>query len=469
MQKKPFIGVVPNRRVETENDRREVSYYINDTYINMVEAAGGAAYILPFTFDGWELLDGLVISGGHDVTPETGRYTPGEGADPIPDWYMARDDFERTALMEAEKRDLPVLGICRGCQIINSVYGGSLEWDIPSAGFSENHRIKPFTKEGCHPVLPEAGSLVEKLLNGRTTVCSSHHQMVKVPGEGFRITMYSPEGVTECIEHVSGRMLGLQTHPERMEWNEPFDWLIGLARKKMKDVKPSRPLIGISPNKKLENDDPAEVVYRLNETNILPVEREGGIAVIMPLTFDDHIRLDGVLLTGGVDVQPDVGGYTPGETDKPLPAYHRQRDESELLALRRADEYGLPVFGICRGEQVINCYYGGDLVWDIPAAGYENSHELRPVNEVNLHGVKAVQGSIMEQVLNGRTTVNSGHHQMVKTPGKGLRITSYAAENVVESIEHENGRVLGIQAHPERMDWDEPFGWLVKKALELRK
>ncbi|MBQ3201615.1 MAG: gamma-glutamyl-gamma-aminobutyrate hydrolase family protein [Clostridia bacterium] len=466
--KKPFIGIVPNRLVE-EKERTEVNYWLNDTYVDMVEAAGGAAYILPYSFKNWELLDGLLLAGGHDVMPETGGYTPGDSDRVIHPWYKGRDDFERTALEEAEQRSLPVLGICRGCQIMNSVYGGILEWDIPAAGFAENHVISPFTKEGCHPILPEKNTLVEKLLNGRTTVCSSHHQMVKVPGRGFRITMRSPEGVNECIEHESGRMLGLQTHPERMEWNEPFDWLIALAKEKMQEVRTEKPLIGLLPNIKMEDDDPSEITYRLNETYITPVEEEGGIAVILPLSFDDYERLDGVIITGGPDVMPDVGRYTPGPDATPLPEYYRRRDDGEAHALKEAERLDLPVLGICRGEQMMNSYYGGVLEWDIPAAGYKESHELRPVKKENCHPITAEKGSLIEKLLNGRTTVDSGHHQMVKVPGKGFRITAYAPENVVECIEHESGRMLGIQAHPERMEWNEPFNWLNEKALELRK
>ena len=117
----------------------------------------------------------------------------------------------------------------------------------------------------------------------------------------------------------------------------------------------------------------------------------------------------------------------------------------------------------------MNSYYGGVLEWDIPAAGYKESHELRPVKKENCHPITAEKGSLIEKLLNGRTTVDSGHHQMVKVPGKGFRITAYAPENVVECIEHESGRMLGIQAHPERMEWNEPFNWLNEKALELRK
>jgi len=227
MTRPPLIGLTTNKVPYSAEDQ-DVVYFLNITYVESIVQAGGVPLLLPYEFDAWDVLDGALICGGHDLMPSLGGYEAEPGA--FAEFRAARDTAELALLRECFARGLPVLGVCRGCQLINCAFGGTLVPDIPAAGFAENHRIQPFTKEGTHPVAATPGSLTERLLNGRTGVCSSHHQAVRTPGKGFSVTARSPEGVIEAIEHESGRILGLQTHPERMEWPEPFEWLIGLAK-----------------------------------------------------------------------------------------------------------------------------------------------------------------------------------------------------------------------------------------------
>ncbi|MCI6965524.1 gamma-glutamyl-gamma-aminobutyrate hydrolase family protein [bacterium] len=227
MENRPLIGITMYYGPKQEGS--EGNYYsLKETYTNMVSRAGGIPLLLPYTFDAWDILDGVLLCGGGDVGPDVAKNgnDPGEHHGVTP----ARDAFELALLREAEARKLPVFGICRGCQLINCAHGGSLVRDLHSAGVQEEHVIEPFGIGGQHPVKAEPGSLMEKLLAGSTSVCSSHHQAVKELGEGFRVTARSPEGVVEAIEHENGRMIGIQSHPEQVEWLEPFLWLTELAK-----------------------------------------------------------------------------------------------------------------------------------------------------------------------------------------------------------------------------------------------
>lgn len=226
MEKRALIGITVYKNEAGREP--EHSYYLNEAYSSMVSRAGGLPVLLPYTFDGWDLLDGVLIAGGPDLTEEV-AHDAGEPGELSPGVLAARDAFELALFREADARGLPVLGICRGCQLVNCARGGSLVRDLAAAGISEEHRIEPLSIEGLHPVRAEAGSLVERLLAGRTGVCSCHHQAVKTLGQGFRATAWSPAGVIEAIEHENGRILGIQAHPERMDWPEPFRWLVGLA------------------------------------------------------------------------------------------------------------------------------------------------------------------------------------------------------------------------------------------------
>lgn len=226
---KPLIGITLCKR-DGETAPRN-SYYLHRYYPCMVGKAGGIPVLLPFNFDGWDLLDGVIFAGGGDVGEVLGK-NAGDPGESKPEDADERDPFELTLFHEADKRGLPILGICRGCQFINCALGGSLVRDIPAAGFKEEHRIEPLSAAGMHPIIPEAGSLTERLLNGRDAVCSHHHQAVKELGAHLHITARSPEGIVEAIEHENKRILGLQCHPESMEWLEPFQWLVTLAQQR---------------------------------------------------------------------------------------------------------------------------------------------------------------------------------------------------------------------------------------------
>lgn len=227
MEKRPLIGLTTYKR-DPADPNIPNQYHQNDSYANILHGVGATAVYLPYDFDDWDILDGVLFCGGGDIMPNRGAYDEEDGGE-AQNLCDARDEFETRLFHAANAREMPILGICRGCQLINYIYGGKIVKDMASFGYEENHRCSPFGVT-LHTVIPVEGSLVEKLLGGPREAASFHHQCVKTPGRGLKVTATSPEGVIEAIEHENGRILGLQFHPERLGWTEPFEWFVNLAR-----------------------------------------------------------------------------------------------------------------------------------------------------------------------------------------------------------------------------------------------
>ena len=155
------------------------------------------------------------------------------------------------------------------------------------------------------------------------------------------------------------------------------------------------------------------------------------------------LRADGLFLSGGMDVSPRCYGEellsACGETDE-------KRDQLEKHLLRAFIDQKKPILGICRGCQMINVFFGGTLFQDISSqTGF-----LHPYDSI--HTVTAVQGSLIHGLFGENFTVNSLHHQAVKTLGNGLIATAYADNGpFVEAYVHESLPIFCTQWHPERM------------------
>jgi putative glutamine amidotransferase len=210
------------------------------TYATAVQAAGAIAVILPpdptATADPDLLLDhldALLLAGGSDVDPAT------YGAEPDPETAgqrADRDRFELALLRRAIERDMPVLGICRGMQVLNVACGGTIDQHVPEAlGGSEIHREVTGTFSD-HDVEVEPGTLAERALGGaRASVKSHHHQGVGRLGEGLAVSGRSPsDGLVEAIELPdSGYALGVLWHPEEDPRSGVIASLVEEARRRM--------------------------------------------------------------------------------------------------------------------------------------------------------------------------------------------------------------------------------------------
>ena len=189
----------------------------------------------------------------------------------------------------------------------------------------------------------------------------------------------------------------------------------------------------------------------------------GGIPIHLPLDVDPSElvdRLDGVLLSGGCDIEPSrYGQEVNGAVDT-----NAQRDEFEWALLDGAMALDLPTIGICRGLQVVNVHAGGSLVQDVP----EHAVLDQPVDTL-AHDVVFELGTKIGELYGERRSVNSLHHQAVDQLGEGLVIAGRTADGGVEAIESISKPILAVQWHPEMLPTrkgDPLFSWLIDKATE---
>lgn len=220
MAKRPLIGIT--MRLEHHTRR----FYLGRDYCEAVYAAGGSPIHIPLTTDREQIddivsrIDGVLLPGC-DSDPDPALY----GDDPHPNLGTVipeKDATDLAVIEEAEERNLPVLGICFGMQILNVARGGSLIQDIPSQVKNAiNHQQGIPRERNSHRIRIESGSLIGELANSKTNVVvnSHHHQAVKAVGEGLRATSWTSDGVIESIEDLSPerKVFGVQWHPE-LSW-----------------------------------------------------------------------------------------------------------------------------------------------------------------------------------------------------------------------------------------------------------
>lgn len=231
----------------------------------------------------------------------------------------------------------------------------------------------------------------------------------------------------------------------------------------------SKPLIGITGRRKrgdqmlgfLEHfaDFPIDLYYADYGRGILEA---GGLPVHIPLDVDpiDLVScLNGVLLTGGADVDPRRYGQE-SSTDMFPP--ESIRDEQESAVLDAAYVHQIPVAGICRGLQLINVHSGGTLHQDVPShAGFSE-----PVT-TEWHKVTFEADTVLGEIYGRDRAVNSLHHQTVDRVGEDLHVSARSDDGSIEGLEHSELPVVAVQWHPEMLATrteDPLFAWLVSKA-----
>ena len=215
------------------------------------------------------------------------------------------------------------------------------------------------------------------------------------------------------------------------------------------------PLIGVTTS--ITVDKTPERAY-VNSAYLSAVQQVGGVPVVLPpqLSAASLARiargLDGVLLTGGGDIDPAVFGEAPHPTVYEVAP---SRDTLETTVVGIALERGLPILAICRGIQLLNVALGGTLFQDVGTdPGTELRHGQQEPRDQPTHKVRVAAGSLLAETLGAdELEVNSMHHQSVKAPGKGLTAVAWAPDEIIEGIELDDRSrfVVGVQWHPEEL------------------
>lgn len=198
-------------------------------YPQAVAAAGGMPVHLVREANPAELvgrLDALIVSGGHDVDPRVYGREPTETTTRLD---PGRDAFELGLIEAALQVGIPVLGVCRGAQLLNVARGGTLVDELVNVQEIEHTRIVYPPETRVHPVSCEPGSVLHGLYGDTVDVNSFHHQSIDAVGRDVSITAVAGDGTVEAIE-IGDSAVGVQWHPEMLTEPDPlFDWLVAAA------------------------------------------------------------------------------------------------------------------------------------------------------------------------------------------------------------------------------------------------
>ncbi len=201
----------------------------------------------------------------------------------------------------------------------------------------------------------------------------------------------------------------------------------------------------------------------------------GGVAILLPVqptgSLDSVLSLvDGLLLTGGGDVEPQRYGAEPAPESAGIDP---DRDGVEAFLVVEAQRRGIPVLAVCRGIQILNVARGGSLVQHLPSVTPEPHLVLERRTEA-VHTIRIDPESRLSRIVGrDRVETNSLHHQAVDRLGRQLSPVAWAEDGTVEAVEDRQSQIVGVQWHPEQMP-DRPeqmrlFAWLVERALEHRR
>lgn len=212
----------------------------------------------------------------------------------------------------------------------------------------------------------------------------------------------------------------------------------------------NKPLIFVTPSREPDPVNGNIDQIRVHKNYADSIYQAGGVPLIPAFSGEELRSLvdasDGLLLTGGRDVAPRrYGEQTSPECGK----LDLWRDELEWALIDAFIQQKKPIFGICRGLQMINTFFGGTLYQDLATASF-------PEHRNSVHAVQVVKDSLLDQLYGRSFTVNSFHHQAVQKIGKGLSVIA-DSDGVVEGIKHQTLPIFAVQWHPERMTGKDRF------------
>jgi len=227
---KPVVGITSYAEEVTWGAWVEEAALVPLSYVRAIERAGGRPLVIPPSEGGIEetlsVLDGILFSGGSDLDPalyDAEAHPETQGV------HEARDRAEMALLTAALERDMPVLAVCRGSQVLNVARGGDLVQHLPEVLGHEEHKHTP-GEYSDHDVTLEPGTRVGGLLGDRAPVKSHHHQGFGQIGEGLREVGHAEDGTVEALEDPSKRFaVGVLWHPEEGEDMALFEALVEQA------------------------------------------------------------------------------------------------------------------------------------------------------------------------------------------------------------------------------------------------
>ncbi|NOZ72878.1 MAG: gamma-glutamyl-gamma-aminobutyrate hydrolase family protein [Chloroflexi bacterium] len=233
-----------------------------------------------------------------------------------------------------------------------------------------------------------------------------------------------------------------------------------------------RPVIGIPTQ--LFQLEPNKVIQGLRTTYAHALKLAGGIPLQIPLELDEESyhsiceRLDGLFLGGGPDIDPHFYGETP---HKRLGIVDAERDRVEILLARWAVAANKPIFGVCRGHQVMNVAMGGTMYQDVETMMVgADRHDFRGngyARDFLSHSVQLQADSHVGRITGTQIAVNSLHHQAIRTIGQRVRVVGKSPGGVIEAIEIEGHPfAMGVQWHPEELVADPIMLNLFRRFVE---
>jgi putative glutamine amidotransferase len=228
---KPVVGITTYLTRATFGSWEEDTALVPADYVRAIERAGGRALLVPPSEDAIEetldALDGVIFSGGADLDPEL------YGQEPHPETKGVqgkRDRAELALLQAALARDMPVLAVCRGSQVLNVALGGDLVQHLPEVVGDEKHKHTP-GEYADHDVDVDPDTRLGSLIGDRAPVKSHHHQGFGRLGEGLRESARAEDGTLEALEDPSRRFaVGVLWHPEAGEDMRLFEALVEESR-----------------------------------------------------------------------------------------------------------------------------------------------------------------------------------------------------------------------------------------------
>jgi putative glutamine amidotransferase len=247
---RPLIGITGRRfqlsllsGADPRYGDRCIDTYMSD-FATRIAAAGGVPVHLSYdtdVADACDWLSGVVVTGGQDVHPACwgGDTSVVKAVDPRTDpsvHDVVRDEYEMALVRTALERGIPVLGVCRGMQVLNVALGGTLVADLPAG------EVAHLSPEGAptdgthdHVVTFERGSVIADVVGGSAVTNAWHHQAIDRCGTGLVVTGRARDGVVEAVEIPGAPVLGVQWHPEWMASDDlTLDWVVRQAARRLK-------------------------------------------------------------------------------------------------------------------------------------------------------------------------------------------------------------------------------------------